>query len=66
MKLSLYLTIGDVILMVTKQGSFVMRIYDLTHELTDSTTYIKARTIIPSEGTSAWDRHTWGSQDWGE
>ena len=65
MKLSLYLTIGDVILMVTKQGSFVMRIYDLTHELTDSTTYIKARTIIPSEGTSAWDTHTWGSQDWG-
>ena len=69
MLLSLYLNVGDIILVITPKGPLLLRIYELRHDFTSEQTFVSARTIqdvdieVPDviNPGGVWGEYTWGT-----
>ena len=69
LELSLYLNIGDIVLIVGEQHNALIRIYELNHEFSTQQTTIVGRTIteavIQTVGGSRWGEFIWSVHRWG-
>ena len=69
LELSLYLNIGDVVLIAGEERNALIRIYELNHEFSNQQTTIVGRTItIPGMfvyGVAVWGTAIWGIDKWG-